>query len=104
ASAAARASGRQPLDPPACAADAAVEDAVVQPVLASLPEFERLRHQAVAAPWRRARHGIGVLPREGGEAALERTAARHEGALRRGPGRELAAARPRSEIFIRFAR
>src|SRR5688572_22020564 len=90
--------GSQPLDLPAPARAPPVEDAIVQPVLAVLPELDRVGREAVAAPVRRARHGLGILALERRETALERGAPGHLGALLGGPGRELAAARARGEI------
>src|SRR6188474_1845123 len=46
--------GRKPLDLP-LAAGAAIEQPVVQPVGAALPELDLARRHAVAAPVRRAR-------------------------------------------------
>src|SRR5262245_49343899 len=92
-------SRRQPLDRPAAAAGAAVEDAVVQAVLAPLPELDRFGREAVAAPVRRPRHRFRVPARDAGEAALEGAAAGEPRALVRRPRGELAAARASGEVL-----
>src|SRR5882672_1129212 len=53
--------GRKPLDPPATGV-AGIEQPVVQPVGAALPELDRLRHDAVASPVGRARWALAVAP------------------------------------------
>src|SRR5688500_2735553 len=88
----------QPLDLPAPARAPPVEDAIVQPVRAVLPELDRVGREAIAAPVRRARHGLGMLALERREAALERATPGDPGALGRSPGSKLAAARARGEI------
>src|SRR5437762_7520401 len=73
--------GRQPLQLPALAR-ARVTDTVVEPVLAVLPELDRLRPQPVAAPVRRERDLASfVFKRELGVAGLELLAAREGTAL-----------------------
>src|SRR5689334_2971184 len=99
-----RASGSEASDGPVAAGAASVEDAVVQSVLTALPEFDGFGDEAVAAPVRRARYRAGIFARVSRVAALERRAVRHRLALRRSPCRELAAARARGEILVRFAR
>src|SRR3954467_9128506 len=52
--------GRKPLDLPVTAGFA-IQQPVMQPVGASLPELDLARRQAVAAPVRRARRRLSVL-------------------------------------------
>src|SRR5512134_943125 len=92
-------SGSEALNRPA-RAGAGVEQPVVQPVGAPLPELHRLRQQPVAAPVRRARRVLAVLVLHALEGALQRCTVGHALALCRGPGGEPGAERPRVEIGV----
>src|SRR5262245_45046475 len=81
---------------------AAVADPVVEPVLAVLPELERVGHQPVAAPVRWARDLARMRRVELGEAVLERLAGLDRLALRRHGRGDLAPARPRSPVGVRL--
>src|SRR4029078_5294518 len=62
-------SRREPCQLPPIAV-ALVGDPVVQAAAASLPEFQRLGHHAIAAPVRRQRRRLPVVRRELGPARL----------------------------------
>src|SRR5438445_6757291 len=93
--------GRKPLDSPAAAAKR-IKQAVVQPVGAALPELDALRNHAVAAPVRRPGRALAMAPAGLFHGGLQRGAARHALALRRGPGGEPGAERPGGEVGVRF--
>src|SRR5204862_4345473 len=79
--------GCKALDAPGTAV-ARIEQAVVQPVGASLPELDCVRRYAVAAPVRRARRRVAITAARLFQGALERSSVRNALALSRGPGRE----------------
>ena len=86
---------------PRAAALAAVDEAVVQAVGAALPELDLDRDHAVAAPVRRARNlALAIVGLDLREAAVEVAAAGDDRALIRGPGADLAAARPRRKVRV----
>ncbi len=73
----------------------------MQPALAALPELDRVGLEQVAAPVLRARHtGPAEAPLGVGDAPLEGGAIGQHRALRRRPGRDLAAARARGEVLV----
>src|SRR5262245_27200220 len=96
-------SGSEALNRPASGASGAarVAQPVVQPVGAALPEFDRQRHDAVAAPVRRARRVVGIALAYALHGGLERTAGGHRLALRRRPGGEAGAERAAGVIRVR---
>src|SRR5216683_2214015 len=73
--------GRKPLDPPATPV-AGIE----QPVGAALPELDRLRQDAVAAPVRRPRRALAVAPARFFHRLFEHFPGRHGFALLGSPG------------------
>src|SRR5262245_33189976 len=99
-----RSSGGETLDTPAPAGTAAIDDTIVQAVVAALPEFNRVGREAVTSPVRWTRYGAGILAREGRDPALEGGAAGYLVALGRSPSRQLAAARAGGEVLVRFPR
>src|SRR5438105_2324523 len=92
--------GRKPLDFPAGALPA-VKQAVVQPVGASLPEFDRLRHHTVATPVWRPRRRIAIAAARFLHGELQGSPIGNALALRRRPGGKARAERPRGEIAVR---
>src|SRR5690348_16486659 len=95
--------GRKPLDPPA-PPGARIEQPVVQPVGAPLPELDLGREQAVAAPVGRARRRLAVGALRLGRRALQDLPVGDALALWRGPGRDAGARRARREVGIRLGR
>src|SRR3990172_13242804 len=93
---------REPFDRPAFTAFAPVEKAVMQPVLAALPELDGTRNDPISAPVRRARHGVAEAALCIGKARLERGTVGHGLALRGGPCSQAAAERAQGEIFVGF--
>src|SRR5436190_12774527 len=90
----------QPLDLPGTL-HAAVAKAVVQAVLAVLPELPDLGHEPVAAPVvRQRRVGVGVARRQLGDPTLERLATLDQLALRRGERADLTGAGPAADIAL----
>src|SRR5713101_3988895 len=85
--------GRKPLDPPAAAVPR-IEQPVVQPVGTALPELDRLRHDAVAAPVRWPRRALAVAPARLFHRFFEDFSGRYGFALLGSPGREARAERP----------
>src|SRR3954471_13545084 len=77
--------GRKPLDLPRPAGPA-VEEAVVQPVGAALPELDLHGRQAVAAPVRRTRRRVAVARFHLGHRVLQYGTRGDRLALRRRPG------------------
>src|SRR5262249_13800766 len=94
---------RQPLDEPAAVSLARVPKSVVQPIRASLPKFECVRCQPVAAPVRRQWDPF-VLEALGHfcHARIEHTPSVDDFALPRNPGAQLASQRTRMEISLRL--
>src|SRR6266545_6032869 len=95
--------GRKPLDAPGtvhAAAFACVQQPVVQPVGAALPEFDRLRHDAVAAPVRWPRRALAVALARLFHRFFENFPGRYGFALLGSPGREARAERPGGEIVV----
>src|SRR4051812_23211900 len=91
--------GRKPLDPPA-AARPRIDKAVVQPVGASLPEFNFVRNHAIAPPLRRTGRFLAVAAFRIFERLLQDGAVLHSLALRRSPGGEPRTQRPRGEVRV----
>src|SRR3954470_21653982 len=84
---------------------AAVAQAVVQAAAAPLPELELLRLEQVAAPVLRPRHRAAREALLGlGDAMVQVGARADDLALRRGPRRDLAAARARGEVRVALGR
>src|SRR4051812_24675357 len=93
-----RTSGREIVDPPAGGV-APVEKAVVETMRAALPEFDRTRDDAKAAPERR--HGNLAVPKPVHhllKLAFERLSRFDDAALRRHPRGDAALARSREKI------
>src|SRR5437867_1969071 len=63
-----------------------IEQTVVQPVGAALPELDLARHDAIAAPLRRPRRRIAIALARLFHRPLECSTVRNALALRRGPG------------------
>src|SRR6476619_7982982 len=78
-------SGRQALTGPAAIRQLTIAKPIVQPVLATLPEFDQYRRHPIAAPVRRALDVVAalVLPFECAHALLQEPAVRDDRALRR---------------------
>src|SRR5258708_38458432 len=96
-----RRSRREPLDRPARAV-APVAEAVVEPVIAVLPELVRLGSDDEAAPDLRTRHRsrrVSLLQLLDG--LLELAPARYDLALVRRARRQLRPVRPRGEVRVR---
>src|SRR5438309_680067 len=75
-------SGRQPLDAPGAVRRARIANAVVQTARASLPELDRPRRNAIAAPVRRQRNLLAdILDFERGHPLLQLRPAAEHGAL-----------------------
>src|SRR5690606_22435368 len=86
---------------PAAVGAARVEPALVQTEAGAVPELERLRRHADAAPARRTRHRLVAEARlDLGQARLELFARGQRLRLPRGPGAELAHARAAGEVGI----
>src|SRR5438105_4960169 len=66
----------------------------------SLPEFDAVRNDPVAAPLRRSWHFLAEAVLGLGEAGFEHTTIGQNFALRRGPGAEPACHRPGREIGV----
>src|SRR5688572_29625658 len=81
---ASRGLGGKPLDLPARALEG-IEQAVVQPVRAPLPELQALREHSIAAPVRRARRLVPVALAGFFHGALENLSRGDRGALLGGP-------------------
>src|SRR3546814_5914812 len=78
---------------------APVDQPVMHAERAVGPEFDRYGRDAESRPVWRARHGADhMLCRGLGDSGFERKAAFQRARLRRGPGADLAVARPRGEI------
>src|SRR6185295_15711863 len=96
-------SGSESLKGPALALPA-IEEPVVQPIGAPLPELDGLRDEPVSAPVRRPRRMIAELKLLFCEQFLQNRAAGHPLALRRGPGREARAERPARIVGVGILR
>src|SRR5689334_5571263 len=84
---------------------AEIDEAIMKPVRAILPEFDPLRHEAPAGPARRPRNGpFAEASRHLGKAHLERLATCHRPRLVGGPGADLALPRAGREIGVGFGR
>src|SRR5690625_2136248 len=95
-------SRRQSLDQPFVTA-APVSDPVMKPGRAALPELDNVGHHSVAAPVRRARDvSVAEACFHLLERVLELLARSHDGALRRCPRAEAAAARARGKVEVRL--
>ena len=90
---------------PAAFFNLCIKNPIVQSTLAALPEFDALRPHQVSAPvrWARRRPGDEALLHFSHE-VFQFRAVCNASALRRSPGPELAAARPRREVGIGFLR
>ena len=77
-------------------------EAVVQPRRAALPELDRVGHEAVAAPMRRARRVVAVAFADGLFLRFERRAAVDHRTLLRRPCADARAERARREIAVTF--
>src|SRR6185312_4308201 len=99
----ARISGGKPLDLPAGAARG-IEEAVVQPIGAPLPELKAPRQDAVAAPVRRTRRRVAMASPRFLHRILKHLAGGDAGALRRSPRGEARSERPGGEIRIGLGR
>src|SRR5947207_10182732 len=86
--------GRKPFDLPVVARPD-IEQAVVQPIGAALPELDLARQHAVAAPVRRPRRRVAVERLCLRHRLLEHRARRHGFALLGGPGGVACAKGPR---------
>src|SRR5690348_14742761 len=95
--------GRKPLDPPA-PPGARVEQPVVQPVGAPLPELDLGGNQALAAPVRRARRRLAVAAFCLRRGVLEERPAGDARGLGGGPGGEAAARRTGGEVGVGLGR
>src|SRR5690348_8094776 len=94
-----RGSGRQALDQPGVVVAPAVAQPVVQPVRAPLPELDRRRAEAIAAPVRRSRDlATLVLGDQLLHMSLQDRAIGDDLALRRGPRAQAAAPRAALEV------
>src|SRR4051794_17558081 len=81
---------------------AGIEQALVQAAGAAVPEFQRLRHQAEAAPEGWAGHRLSGEPLlDLAQAGVEHVARRQVLALVRRPRADLALARPAGKIPVR---
>src|SRR5436309_7456571 len=97
---------RQAFQDPAFAPPGVAEP-IVEPVRAALPELDRLRDEAIAAPGIRPRHalaGVAVAAHQLPDRLLELAAVRHHAALRRGDGAETAAEGPGIEVGVGLLR
>src|SRR5687767_8928450 len=94
-------SGSEALNGPAVA-DAAVEQPVVQPVLAALPELDLRGDHAIAAPVRRAGRVLTELLCYFLHFRFKKLPARNHRALRRGVSRQASARRPGGEVIVRL--
>src|SRR5262249_43244421 len=81
---------------------ALVREAIVEPRGAREPELDSIRHEAVATPVGRPRDGARVARVDLLHARLELLARRERSTLLGGPRPDLALARPRREICVRF--
>ena len=90
-------SGREAFDHPVAAGFTAVAQPVVQAARPALPEFHRLGREPESAPVGRQWHlaALAFLFNHP-VTLLQHSATSHDGALRRGPRRQLARARPAS--------
>src|SRR5688572_12976508 len=75
----------------------------MQAVFAALPELDRLRLDAVAAPVRRPRRVVGIAAARLGHRLFENFPRTNGPALGRGPGREASAERPGGEVRVGLA-
>src|SRR2546428_5266900 len=94
--------GRKPLDLPPAAAPG-IEQPVMQPVGAALPELDLARQDAIAAPVRRPRRRIAVALARVFHRPLERSTVRNALALRRRPGGVARAERACDVIRVRVS-
>src|SRR5438874_461474 len=81
-----------------------IEQAIVQPVGAPLPEFETLGPEAITAPVCGARRCVAMASARRFHGALERSAIRNALALRRGPCGEACAERSSGEVSVGLRR
>src|SRR5688572_16090612 len=93
--------GRKALDPPS-GAGTRVEQPIVQPVGAALPEFDLPRDDAITAPMRGAGRVVAETPAHLLHFLFQDFPRRNRLALRRGPGGHARAQGARGEIGIRF--
>ncbi len=77
---------------------------VVEPVFPTLPEFQCVRDQPIAAPVCRSRRMFAVLSCDIAKAGFEFTAVAYHPTLRRSDGCMTAAERALQEIFVGFLR
>src|SRR5437867_4288523 len=94
--------GRKPLDLPGRPVSH-IEQTVVQPVGAALPELDLARRDAIAAPVRRSRGRIAVALAYFFHRPLECSTVRNALALRRGPRGMTRAERAAGEIGVRVS-
>src|SRR5215218_1434048 len=94
-------SGIQPVDPPAVDG-VDVAEAVVQTIVAVLPELVGLRGEPIAAPRARAPHALISGGRELADSTFQLCATREDGALPRRGCTEPAALRTRGEVLVRL--
>src|SRR6185503_12096142 len=95
--------GREAFDDPVLGLAQAVDKPIMQAVGAALPELDLERDDAIAAPvWGAGDLALAVGVFDLSEAAVEIAAAGDDGALARGPGADLAAARAGGEVGVRF--
>src|SRR5690349_11643129 len=78
-----------------------VLDAIVQPRRLALPQLDRIRNHAIAAPIRRPRdRALAPLARLRDDGSLEHLTIRNHLRLRRHDRADLTAARPRREVRV----
>src|SRR5213075_1996590 len=81
---------RDALDHPILRFTKSIDEAIVQTIGASLPEFDDVRDHAIAAPVRRTRNGDAAIRRlELAETLFERAASENDFRLVGSPGAEL---------------
>src|SRR6476620_5104643 len=97
--------GREALHPPPrpLVRIARVQEAVVEPEGATLPELDGVGGQAVSTPVRRPRdRSVPEPSRHVPDSVLELPAIAQHGALRRGPRSDLGLSRPGCEVGVRL--
>src|SRR5262245_16465089 len=86
-------------------ADPRVQKPIVQPARTAVPELDPRRPDAIAAPERRAGHGLPVEPRfDVADSRFEGLARIEHVTLQGRPRPDLAPARPAGEVLVRFLR